>query len=107
MLWDVGNHLGEFPEASDRHEGQELGGGALGGQEGLQEVNFNLGSNSASEHARYMVLVSKPMFWGMGNDLEPFSEVLDRPEGQEQVGGAVGGQGGLQEVKSFLTSRLI
>ena len=47
------------------------------------------------------------MFWGMGNHLEPFSEVLDRPEGQEQVGGAVGGQGGLQEVKSFLSSRLI
>ena len=47
------------------------------------------------------------MFWGMGNNLEPFSEDLDRPEGQEQVGGAVGGQGELQEVKSFLTSRQI
>ena len=36
------------------------------------------------------------MFWGMGNNLEPFSEDLDRPEGQEQT---VGGQGQLQEVK--------
>ena len=53
----MGNHWRSFSEASDRPEGQELGGRAVGGQEGLQEVNFNLGSNSASEHARDMVLV--------------------------------------------------
>ncbi len=50
-----GNYLGPFSEASYRHEGQELdceaeasdqpesqelGGGAVGGQEGLQEVKF-------------------------------------------------------------------
>ena len=47
-----------------------------------------------------MVLVAKPMFWGMGNHLGPFSEASDRPEGQELGGGAVGGQEGLQEVNS-------
>ena len=67
MLWDVENHLGQFPEASDRHEGQELDCEAVGGQGGLQEAK--LGSKSASEHAKDMVLVSKPM----GNHLEPFS----------------------------------
>ena len=46
-----------------------------------------------------MVLVAKPMYWGMGNHLGPFSEVSDRPVGQEWGGGAVGGQEGLQEVK--------
>ena len=46
-----------------------------------------------------MVLVAKPMFWGMGNHLGPFTEALDRPEGQELGGGAVGGQEQLQEVK--------
>ena len=46
-----------------------------------------------------MVLVAKPMFWGMGNHLGPFSEAEDRPEGQELDGEAVGGQEGLQEVK--------
>ena len=39
-----------------------------------------------------MVLVAKPMFWGMGNNLGPFSEAPDRPEGQELGGGAGGGQ---------------
>ena len=33
----LGNHLGPFSEASDQPEGQELGGGAVGGQEVLQE----------------------------------------------------------------------
>ena len=61
--------------------------------------NSNLGSNSASEHARDMVLVAKPMFWVMGNHQGPFSEASDRPEGQELGGEAVGGQEGLQEVK--------
>ena len=56
-------------------------------------------SISASEHARYMVLVAKPMFWGMGNHLGPFPEASDRPEGQELGGRAVGGQEGLQGVK--------
>ena len=36
----MANHLGPFSGASDRPEGQELGGGAVGGQEGLQEVKF-------------------------------------------------------------------
>ena len=53
----------------------------------------------ASGHARDMVLVSIPRFLGMGNQLGPFSEASDRPEGQELGGGAVGGQEGLQEVK--------
>ena len=34
------NHLGPFSGASNRHEGQELGRGAVGGQEVLQEVKF-------------------------------------------------------------------
>ena len=61
--------------------------------------NLNLGSNSASEHARDMVLMSKPTFCGMGNHLGPFSEASDRPEGQELGGEALGGQEGFQEVK--------
>ena len=36
----MGDQLGPFSEASDRSEGQELGGGAVGGQEGLHEVEF-------------------------------------------------------------------
>ena len=36
----MGNHLGPFSEASDQPDGQELGGGAVGGQEVLQEVKF-------------------------------------------------------------------
>ena len=48
-----------------------------------------------------MVLVAKPMFLGMENPLGLFSEASDRPEGQELGGGAVGGQGGLQQVKSL------
>ena len=37
------NHLGPFSEASDRPEGQEQSGWAVGGQRGLQEVKFLLG----------------------------------------------------------------
>ena len=40
MGMGMGNHLGPFSGASDRPEGQELGGGAVGGQEGLQELKF-------------------------------------------------------------------
>ena len=36
----MGNHLGPFSGASDQPEGQELGGEAVGRQEGLQEVKF-------------------------------------------------------------------
>ena len=36
----IGNLLRLYSEASDRPEGQELGGGAVGGQEVLQEVKF-------------------------------------------------------------------
>ena len=48
-----------------------------------------------------MVLVAKPMLWGMSmrNYLGSFSEASNRPEGQELGGEAVGGQEGLQEVK--------
>ena len=46
-----------------------------------------------------MALVSKPMFWGIGNPFGPFSEASDRPDGQELGGEAVGRQAGLQEVK--------
>ena len=40
MFWVMGNHWRPFSEASDQPEGQELGGGAVGGQEVLQEVKF-------------------------------------------------------------------
>ena len=40
MFWGMGNHLGLFSDASDRREGQELGGEAVGSKEGLQEVKF-------------------------------------------------------------------
>ena len=66
----MGNHLGPFSEVSDRPEGQEQGGGAVGSQEGLQVVKPNLGSNSVSEHARYMVLVSKPGVLGHRESFE-------------------------------------
>ena len=56
-------------------------------------------SNSASEDAREMVLVAKPMVWGLGNHLGQLSEASDRPDGQELGGQAVQGQGGPQEVK--------
>ena len=46
-----------------------------------------------------MVLVAKPMFWGMGNHLGPFTEASNQPNSQELGGGAVGGQEELQEVK--------
>ena len=46
-----------------------------------------------------MVLVSKPMFWAIGNHFGPFSETSDRPEGQELGGETVGGKEGLREVK--------
>ena len=36
----MGIHLEPFLEASDQPEGQELGVGAVGGQEVLQGVNF-------------------------------------------------------------------
>ena len=52
-----------------------------------------------------MVLVAKPMFWGMGNHLGLFSDASVRPEGQELGGGAVGGQDVLQDVK-ILTQHL-
>ena len=40
MFWDMENHFRPFSEAKDRPEGQELGGGAVGGQEVLQEGKF-------------------------------------------------------------------
>ena len=39
------------------------------------------------------------MFLAIRNQLEPFSKDSDPPEGQEQGGGAVGGQGRHQGVK--------
>ena len=82
----MGNNLGPFLEAPDRTEGQELGGGAVGG--GIIWDHF---------------LVTKPMFWDMGNHLRSFSEAPNRPEGQELGGGTVGGQDVLQEVKFQLS----
>ena len=38
MFWGMGNHLGLFSDASDRREGQELGGEAVGGQGELRGV---------------------------------------------------------------------
>ena len=58
-----------------------------------------MGSNSASDYTRDMVLVAKPMFWGMGNHLGPFSDASDRPEGQELGGWAAVDQEGLPKVK--------
>ena len=46
-----------------------------------------------------MVLVAKPMFWGMGNHLGPFTEASNRPDSQGLGGGAVGGQEVLQDVE--------
>ena len=40
MVWGSGNHLGQLSEASYRPEAQELCGGAVGGQEVVQEVKF-------------------------------------------------------------------
>ena len=60
-------------------------------------------SNLASEHTRFLVLVSKPMFFGMGNHLRPFSEASDWPDAQEQALGAVGGQGALPGVTQLLS----
>ena len=70
--------------------------------EGLKEVKKHFkewNSISASEHAKDLVPVSKPMFWGIGNHLGSCTEASDRPEGYKQGGGAVGGQEALQGVK--------
>ena len=40
MFLGIGNHLGPFSEASDRPEGQELGGWAVGGPGGHQKEKF-------------------------------------------------------------------
>ena len=40
LVSSMGIYLEPFLEASDRPEGQELGVGAVGGQEVLQEVKF-------------------------------------------------------------------
>ena len=55
--------------------------------------------NFASGHPLDMVLVSNPRVLSMGIHWEPVLEAPDRPEGQELGGGAVGGQGVLQELK--------
>ena len=44
MFWAMGNHLGPFSEASDPTEGQEQGGGGVGGQGRLQAVKLKSGS---------------------------------------------------------------
>ena len=43
MFWGMGNHLGPFTEASNRPDIQKLGVGAVGGQEELLKVKFQLG----------------------------------------------------------------
>ena len=40
-----------------------------------------------------MRIWSKTIFWEMENHLGPFKVALDPSKGQEQGGGAVGGQG--------------
>ena len=40
MFCGMWKHLGPFSEASDPLDDQELGGGAVGGQEGLQNVKL-------------------------------------------------------------------
>ena len=40
LFWVMGNHLGSFSEASHKPEGQELGGGDVGGQEVFQNVKL-------------------------------------------------------------------
>ena len=42
MFLDKGNHLGPFSRASDRSDGQEQGVGAVGGQERLHGVKWQL-----------------------------------------------------------------
>ena len=66
--------------------------------EGLRRRWSSSWSNSASEHARDLILVSNPRFLGMGNHLGLFPEASDCPEGQEQAVQAVGGQGALRGV---------
>ena len=52
--------------------------------------------NFASGNAIHLVLLSNPRFLSMGNHLGLFSWASDWSEGQEQGGGAVGGQGQFQ-----------
>ena len=40
MFLGMANHLGPFAGASGQSEGQEQGGGAVGGREPLQGANF-------------------------------------------------------------------
>ena len=65
MFCGMGNHLGPLSGASDQSEGQEQGGGAIGGQGQIQIVTL-------VEHTRDLILGLRPMFWGMGNHLGPF-----------------------------------
>ena len=72
----------------------------------FDEIRFSL---SFSENVKYfwscyrhLILVSNPMFLGMGNHVGPFSWASDWSEGQEMGGGAVGGQGPLQGVKLLI-----
>ena len=67
LAWGtMGNHVGPFSWASDWSEGQEMGGGAVGGQEPLQGVKLLI-------WIWHLILVSNPMFFGMGNHVGPFS----------------------------------
>ena len=71
----MANHLRPFSGASDLSEGQEWGGGDVGGQGRFQGVKLYLGFWTC------------PMFWGMTNHMGPFSGAIDRHEYQEQGGG--------------------
>ena len=66
MFLGMGNHVGPFSWASDWSEGQEMGGGAVGGQGPLQGVKLLI-------WIWHLILVSNPMFFGMGNHVGPFS----------------------------------
>ena len=62
------------------------------------QQNHGLKFQNSSEPSRDLILVSTPMFLGMGNHLGQFTEHRDRPEAQEKDVAAVGGPEPLQGV---------
>ena len=69
LAWGtMGNHVGPFSWASDWSEGQEMGGGAVGGQGPLQGVKLLI-------WIWHLILVSNPMFFGIGNHGESYGTI--------------------------------
>ena len=66
IIWDYFQKPQIDLKATNRWEGLKEG------KKHFKELN----SISASEHARDMVLVTKPMFWGIGNHLGQFGTSL-------------------------------